>query len=69
MALCIVHLAVQQRGHLLAEVLDDGIGTALDLQALGDGVQLDTGIDGPGNVVNLLGLLVGPHGGAELYGC
>lgn len=40
-----IDLVVQKRGDLLAEVLDDGIGATLDLQTLGDGVQLDIGVD------------------------
>lgn len=62
------HLAVQQRGDLFAEVLNDGIGATLDLQTGRDSVQLDVGDDRAGDLVDLLGLLVGPHGGTELCG-
>jgi len=56
-----IPLAVQQRGHLLAEILDNSIRATLDLQTLGDSVQLDVRVDRPGDAVDLLGLLFGPH--------
>lgn len=31
-------------------------------------MQLDVGDDRPGDLVDLLGLLIGPHGGTELCG-
>lgn len=62
------HLAVQQRGHLLAEVLDNGIRSPLNLQTLGDRVQPDTRIDRAGDILDLLGLLGRPHRGTELCG-
>lgn len=60
------YLGVQKRRDLLAKVFNNGVGAALDLETLGDSVQLDVGLDRPGNGVDLVGLLGGPHGGAEL---
>lgn len=62
------HLAVQQRRDLLAEVFNNGIRTTLDLQTGRNGMQLDVRDDRPGNLVDLLGLLLGPHRGTELCG-
>lgn len=59
-------LIVQQWRHLLAEILDNRIGSSLNLQAGGNGVQFDIGSDLPGRGVDLLSFFVGPHGGAEL---
>lgn len=61
----ISNLAVQQRRHVLTEIPDNGVGSMF-VQTLGDGMQLDRGIDRACNIVNLLGLLGGPHRGAEL---
>lgn len=60
------HLALQERGNLLDKVFNNGVGATLDLQAGGDSVELDVGDDGAGSLVDLLGLFVSPHGGAEL---
>lgn len=60
------NLALQEGWHLLNEVLDNGIGTPLDLEPGGNGVQFDGGIDRLGDFVDLFGLLIGPHRSAEL---
>lgn len=59
-------LAVQQHRHLLSKVFNDSIWATLDLQARRNRMQLDVGVDGASNVVNLLSLLSSPHRGAEL---
>lgn len=57
---------VQQQWNFLAQIFDNRIGAALDLQAGRNGVQFDIGFDLSGRRVNLLGLFIRPHGGAEL---
>lgn len=54
-------LALQQRRHLLDKILDDSIGASLYLKAGRNSMQFNIGIDGLGNFVDLLCLLVGPH--------
>lgn len=60
-------LAVQQHRHLLKQIFNNGIRATLDLQALGNGMQLDIGSNRPSNLVDLRSLLSGPHRGAELF--
>ncbi len=51
---------------LLHQVLDHGVGPALNLQSLGDGVRLDAGDIVAGDLLDPRALLGRPHGCTEL---
>jgi hypothetical protein len=59
-------LGVQKWWHLLAQIFDNGIWASFDLETGRNGMQLDIGLDFSGDLMDLAGFLVGPHGGAEL---
>jgi hypothetical protein len=59
-------LGIQEWWHLLAQIFDNGVGAPFDLETGRNGMQLDIRLDFSGDLVDLAGLVGGPHGGAEL---
>jgi len=51
----------QNLAQMLLDILDDGIGSLLDLHALGEGVGLEMGDDALGDGDDLLGFFGRPH--------
>jgi hypothetical protein len=60
-------LGIQEWWHLLTQIFDNGVGAPFDLETGRNGMQLDIRLDFSGDLVDLAGLVGGPHGGAELY--